>query len=189
MAELRLSKGLIAAIVAIVAVLIVVMMVALSYNSIVTKDQSVQKQWGDVEAVYQLKIDLIPTMYNVMNATMNFEYNLYVNVTNARNIWQNFSGNSADKMNASVQLDIAFLAFVNAVHEAYPDLSAAPVAIQTFMIQYESVTNQVFSQRKYYNDAVGEYNTAIRKIPGVLFAGAFGFEEALYYDQDNPAFD
>jgi len=189
MAELRLSKGMIAAIVAVVAVVIVLMMVALAYNGMVSKDQGVQSHWSDVEVAYQRKIELIPTMYNVMNTTMDFEYNLYVDVTNARNVWQNISGNSPDKMNASVQLDVAFAAFVNAVHEAYPQLSAAPAAIQTFMAQYESTTNQIASERKFYNDAVRDYNTAITKFPNVLFASTFGFEKALYYDQDNPVFD
>jgi hypothetical protein len=53
MAGLRLSKGLIAAIVAIVAVLIVVMMVALSYNGMVSKDQGVESHWSDVEVAYR----------------------------------------------------------------------------------------------------------------------------------------
>lgn len=33
------------------------------------------------------------------------------------------------------------------------------------------------------NDAVREYNTAIKKFPNMMFAGAFGFEEAVYYSQ------
>ncbi len=52
MAELRLSKGMIAAIVAIVAVVIVLMMVALAYNGMVSKDQGVQSHWSDVEVAY-----------------------------------------------------------------------------------------------------------------------------------------
>ncbi len=189
MAELRLSKGLIAVMIAIIAVVIVVMMVALAYNGMVSKDQGVQSHWSDVEVAYQRKIELIPTMFQIVNMTMDFEYNLYVNVTEARNVWQSISGNSEDKMNASVQLDVAFAAFVNAVQEAYPNPTVTPAAIMTFMDQYESTTNQIASERKFYNDAVRDYNTAIRKFPNVLFASAFGFEEALYYDQDNPVFD
>ena len=189
MAELRLSKRLIAVVVAIIAVVIVLMMVALAYNGMVSKDQGVQSQWSDVEVAYQRKNELIPTMFQIVNMTMDFEYNLYVNVTNARNVWQNLSGNTVDKMNASVQLDVAFAAFVNAVHEAYPNPTATPAAILTFMDQYESTTNQIASERKYYNEAVREYNTAIKKFPNVLFASSFGCEEALYYDQYNPLFD
>ena len=189
MGDLRLSKGLIAGIIAVVAVLIVVMMVVLAYNDMVSKDQVVQSHCSDVEVAYQRKIELIPTMFQIVNMTMDFEYNLYVNVTEARNIWQSLSGNSEAKMNASVQLDVSFAAFVNAVQEAYPNPTTTPAAIMTFMDQYESTTNQIASERKFYNDAVREYNTAIRKFPNVLFSGAFGFDEALYYDQDNPAFE
>ncbi len=58
MADLRLSKGLIAAIVAIVAVLIVVMMVALAYNGMVSRDQNVQSHWSDIEVAYQPEFDI-----------------------------------------------------------------------------------------------------------------------------------
>ncbi len=94
MAEFRLSKGMIAGIIAGVAVLIVVLMIVLSYNGMVSKDQNVQSHWSDIEVSYQRKIDLIPTMYDVMNTSMTFEYNLMVNVTEARNKWQALSGNT-----------------------------------------------------------------------------------------------
>ena len=183
MGDLRLSKGVIAGIVAIVAVLIVVMMVVLAYNDMVSKDQSVQSQWSDIEVAYQRKIELIPTMYEIVNTTLDFEYSLFLNVTEARTNWLALSGNTEEKMNASTQLDSAFNAFVYAVSEAYPTLSLAPDVVQTFMSQFESTTNQVASERKFYNDAVREYNTAIRKFPNVLFAGTFGFDEAEYYTE------
>ncbi len=48
MGDLRLSKGLIAGIIAVVAVLIVVMMVVLAYNDMVSKDQGVENAWGNI---------------------------------------------------------------------------------------------------------------------------------------------
>ncbi|MDD1772499.1 MAG: LemA family protein [Methanomassiliicoccales archaeon] len=184
MAEFRPSKRLIVGIIAAVAVLIVVMMVILSYNGMVSKDQNVQSHWSDIEVAYQRKIDLIPTMYDVMNTSMEFEYNLMVNVTEARNKWQALSGNTEEKMNASIQLDTSFAAFVDAVNEAYPTLQLAPAVVLTFMDQFESTTNQIASERKFYNDAVKDYNSAIRSFPNVLFSGSFGFDEARYYERN-----
>ena len=183
MTGFRLSKGLIAGIIVAVTVLVVVMMVVLAYNDMVSKDQGVKGHWSDVEVAYQRKMELIPTMYDIVNMTMDFEYSLYLNVTEARNIWESLSGNTEEKMNASTQIDNAFEVFVNAVSEAYPDPTVTPGVVLTFMDQYESTTNQVASERKFYNDAVREYNTAIRSFPNVLFAEAFGFEEAVYYSQ------
>ncbi|MCX6650799.1 MAG: LemA family protein [Methanomassiliicoccales archaeon] len=182
MAELRLSKPLIAGIIATAAILIVVMMVILAYNDMVSKEQGVQSHWSDVEVAYQRKIELIPTMYEIVNTSLEYEYNLYVNVTEARDIWQSFSGNTEEKMNASEQLDSSFNVFVAAITEAYPNLSVAPNVIRTFMDQFESTTNQIASERKFYNDVVREYNTAITKFPNVLFADSFGFEKAVYYN-------
>jgi len=34
----------------------------------------------------------------------------------------------------------------------------------------------------WYNEDVRDYNTKIKRFPGVLFAGLFGFDEKPYYD-------
>lgn len=179
---MKLSKPLIAGIIAAVAVLIVVMMVVLAYNNMVSRDQDVQNHWSDVQVAYQRKVELIPTMYEIVNTSLDFEYNLYLNVTEARDIWDSSAGSTEGAINASEQLDSSFSVFVNAVAEAYPNLSLAPAVVMTFMDQYESTTNQIASEKKFYNDAVNEYNTAIRKFPNVLFSGSFGFEKAVYWE-------
>jgi len=37
-------------------------------------------------------------------------------------------------------------------------------------------------ERRRYNESVRQYNTAIRKFPGAIFAGMFGFEKRAAFE-------
>ncbi len=180
MAELRLSKGLIAVIVAAVAVLIVVMMVILAYNDIVTKEQGVENTWGNIEARYQRRIELIPAVSAAMNLSIEFQANLLTNITEARTKWLSSIGNVPAQVNATEVLD-RNLAILVATYENYPQLDLS--VIQSFVAELSTTQGMIDAARIFYNDAVREYNTAIRSFPNVLFAGTFGFEKAVYYSQ------
>ncbi|HUT27738.1 MAG TPA: LemA family protein [Methanomassiliicoccales archaeon] len=181
MAELRLSKGLIAGIIAAVAVLIVVMMIILAYNDMIAKEQEVENGWGNIEARYQRRIELIPAVSAAANASLLFEQNLLTNITNARTNWLNSRGDPAANVNATEELDRNMLLFV-ATYENYPVLQSIEV-MRDFIAELSSTQGMIDAARIFYNDAVREYNTAIRSFPNVLFAGAFGFQEAVYYSQ------
>jgi LemA protein len=180
MAELRLSKGLIAGIIAAVAVLIVIMMVVLAYNDMVAKEQGVENTWGNIEARYQRRIELIPQLSSAMNLSIEFQANLLTNITEARTKWLGSIGNVPAQVNATEVLD-RNLAILVATYENYPQLDLS--IIQSFVAELSSTQGMIDAARIFYNDAVREYNTAIRSFPNVLFAGSFGFDEAVYYSQ------
>ncbi|HNX47224.1 MAG TPA: LemA family protein [Methanomassiliicoccales archaeon] len=180
MAELRLSKGMIAAIVAVVAVVIVLMMVALSYNGMISKQQGVENAWGNIEARYQRRVELIPQLQSAMNLSIEFQASLYTNITEARTRWLSSIGNIPAQLNATEVMD-RNLAVLVATYENYPQLDLG--VIQSFVAELSSTQGMIDAARIFYNDAVREYNTAIKKFPNMMFAGAFGFEEAVYYSQ------
>ncbi|MCG7844855.1 MAG: LemA family protein [Methanomassiliicoccales archaeon] len=180
MAELRLSKGLIAGIIAAVAILIVIMMVILAYNDMVAKEQGVENSWGNIEARYQRRIELIPQLSSAMNLSIEFQFNLLTNITEARTKWLGSIGNVPAQVNATEVLD-RNLAILVATYENYPQLDLS--IIQSFVAELSSTQGMIDAARIFYNDAVREYNTAIRSFPNVLFAGTFGFDEAVYYSQ------
>ena len=60
-------------IVAIVAVLVLVLPAIGAYNNLVTLDQAVQAQWGQVQNVYQRRADLIPNLVETVKGVANFE--------------------------------------------------------------------------------------------------------------------
>jgi LemA protein len=42
--------------------------------------------------------------------------------------------------------------------------------------------NKIAASRRFFNNAVQEYNTGIQRFPAALFAGAFGFSQKDYFD-------
>jgi LemA protein len=55
-----------------------------SYNSIQAKDEAVIASWGDVEAAYQRRTDLIPNLVEIVKGYTNHEKETLVTVTEAR---------------------------------------------------------------------------------------------------------
>ena len=42
--------------------------------------------------------------------------------------------------------------------------------------------NKIAASRRFFNNAVQEYNTGIQQMPAALFAGMFGFTKKEFFD-------
>ena len=69
-----------------------------------------------------------------------------------------------------------------AVSEAYPDLKAN-ANFQQLQMDLSDIENKLAAARRFFNNAVSEFNAVRRQFPTVLFAGMFGFAS------DKPFFD
>jgi LemA protein len=68
-----------------------------------------------------------------------------------------------------------------ALAESYPDLKAN----QNFLhLQSElgDIENKLAAARRFFNNAVQEFNTGIQQFPAVLFAATFGFHTQTFFD-------
>jgi LemA protein len=61
-----------------------------------------------------------------------------------------------------------------AVVENYPTLTATK-GFQDLQVQLEETENRIKAERDKFNEAVKQYNVAVRRFPGNIFAGIFGF--------------
>src|SRR5215831_6726074 len=69
----------------VLAVLVIFgLSIAGSYNSLVSLDQAVQSQWGQVENVYQRRMDLVPNLVETVKGAAAFEKDTFTAVTEAR---------------------------------------------------------------------------------------------------------
>ncbi len=69
------------------------------------------------------------------------------------------------------------------VMERYPDLKANQGFLD-LQAQLEGTENRIAVERRRFNDVTRSFNTAIRRFPGSIIAGIFGFEKKAYFEAD-----
>ena len=145
------------------------------YNAMQRNEEAVKAAWGDVEAAYQRRNDLIPNLVEVVKGYAKYEGDTLKAVTEARarvgsvQVSKDMIGNPqamAQFQQAQGGLSSA-LSRLMVVVEKYPDLKAN----QNFLDlqhQLEGTENRINVARTRYNKAVQEFNTSIRIFPNSL---------------------
>ena len=161
-----------------------------TYNSMVNTEEAVDKAWADVQSSYQRRLDLIPNLVSTVKGYAAHESSTLQGVTNARagisvSDAEKDLVSAGDELKASgdtpnvasaEKFNKAFSVYVNAVHEAYPDLKANE-NFMNLQTQLEGTENRINTARDRYNTAVQEFNVKIRKFPANIVAGICGFEK------------
>ncbi len=160
-----------------------------SYNRLVDLSQEVDKQWAQVQNVYQRRADLIPNLVNTVSGAANFEKSTLENVVAARasvgqvKINQNQAPSNAAELEeyqrAQAGLSSA-LSRLLVVVERYPELKANS-NFRDLQAQLEGTENRITVERQRYNEVVQRYNSAIKRMPTRLYAGAMGFASKPYF--------
>jgi LemA protein len=68
-----------------------------------------------------------------------------------------------------------------ALSENYPDLKATS-NFQQLQAELSDLENKIAASRRFFNNAVQEYNTGIQRFPGAVFASSFGFAPKSFFD-------
>lgn len=160
-----------------------------SYNGLVGMQQATDAQWAQVQNVYQRRADLVPNLVSTVSGAANFEKSTLMAVTEARasvGRVQLPSGSAptdpaqlAAFQQAQGQLGSA-LSRLLVVSEQYPDLKAT-AGFRDLQAQLEGTENRIAVERGRFNEIVQAYDTAIRRFPAVLLAGALGFAPRPYF--------
>ena len=157
------------------------------YNRLVSFQQEVEKQWAQVQNVYQRRADLIPNLVATVSGAANFEKSTLVEITQARaSVGKvdvsgalNDPAKFAEFEKAQSQLSSA-LSRLLVVVERYPELKANSNFLE-LQAQLEGTENRISVERGRYNDVVKQYNTAIKSFPTLTYAGMFGFKDKPYF--------
>ncbi len=171
--------------IAIIAIIIVGSFAALyvtTYNNLASLNVSVDEKLANVESVLQRRYDLIPNVVNAAKAYMTYEGSVLENVTRLRNAWLAAldSGNAGEVGNATSALEQGVSQLIVNV-EAYPDLKASSV-VKDLITELEGTENRISTERIRYNEAVGDFNTAISVFPANMFAAGWGFEKKSFFE-------
>jgi len=149
-------------------------------NSVPTAEEQVNAKWGDLQAEYQRRADLIPNLVATVKGYAQQEKSVLVQVTQARADATAVHLSAADLSDpakvkafndAQSRLSQAIIP-LQRLQEAYPDLksNANFMALQD---QLEGTENRIEVARRDYNESVRQYNTLIRTFPTAVGAKVF----------------
>ena len=180
-----MNRSFVGCLVAIIIVVLIVVAPAIgAYNNLVSLDQAVQAQWGQVQNVYQRRADLIPNLVATVKGVANFEKSTYIAVAEARAKVGQVQVPSAQAITSNQQTLsqyqaaqdglTAALSRLLVVVERYPELKANENFL-TLQSQLEGTENRIAVERRRYNETVQDYNTYVALFPNSLVASMAGF--------------
>lgn len=181
------KKKIIWIVVIVVAVLAIFGWIKNSYNGMVSKQESVEAQWAQVENVYQRRADLIPNLVATVKGYAEHESSTLTDVINAR---AKATGITLDPTDlepediarfqaAQDELSGALSRLLVSV-EQYPDLKANQNFLE-LQSQLEGTENRITVERQKFNDRAREYNQYVRAFPRNIIANMFDFEKIGYF--------
>ena len=149
-------------------------------NSVPTAEEQVNAAWGNLQADYQRRADLIPNLVATVKGYAQQEKSVLVEVTEARASATRIQLSPADlsdqqkvsAFNAAQNRLTQAIIPLQRMQEAYPDLKSNTNFL-TLQSQIEGTENSILVARKDYNEAVQAYNTRIRTFPDAIGAKIF----------------
>jgi LemA protein len=154
-----------------------------SYNSLVALNEQVEAQWGQVQNVYQRRLDLVPNLVNTVKGAAAFERETLQSVTEARARAGQVTIQAGPEIledpqaferfaQAQQQLGSALSRLLVTV-ERYPELRATE-NFRDLQAQLEGTENRISVERMRFNEAARAFNSRRNSFPTVVFAGLFG---------------
>ncbi|MEZ5763466.1 MAG: LemA family protein [Xanthobacteraceae bacterium] len=149
------------------------------YNRLVAMRQRVDQSFADIDVQLKQRHDLIPNLVETVKGYATHEKSTLEDVIKARNLALTAQG-PAQVSAAEGQLTTALRGLL-ALSEAYPDLKAN-ANFQQLQTELSDIENKLAAARRFFNNAVQEYNTGIEQLPAALFAGSLGFRRKEFFD-------
>ncbi|HEY3706152.1 MAG TPA: LemA family protein, partial [Terracidiphilus sp.] len=139
---------------------------------------------SDVDVNLQRRADLIPNLVETVKGFTKEENSVYADIANARAGLLR-ANTPEGKIQANGTLDSAFGRLL-ALTENYPQLRSSD---QFMRLQDElaGTENRIAVSRRYYNQAVQDYNTFILQFPNSIWANILGFHKNDAYFQASEA--
>ena len=150
-------------------------------NSVPTAEEQVNAAFGNLQAEYQRRNDLIDNLVETVKAAADQEDETLTSITEARARATSVQL-SPDQLDdpeavrayseAQAQMSGARSLLGTFVNENYPQLQSQG-RYADLMVQLEGTENSILVARRDYNEAVQGYNTTIRTFPDAVGAKIF----------------
>ncbi len=163
------------------------------YNTGVEYQENAKTAWSKVESAYQRRADLIPNLVNTVKGyaahekgTLEAVIKARASATQTKIDPTNITPEQLAKFQQAQQGLSGALGRLLVTVEKYPDLKADKNFLE-LQSQLEGTENRIKVERDRYNEAVNKFNKHIKKFPGNLLAGMFGFKDMARFQSDKGA--
>jgi len=164
----------------VLAVIVILIIWAIGvYNGLVSMRQRVNQAYADVDVQLRQRHDLVPNLVETVKGYAAHERGTLDEVVKARNAAMTAQGPAQQA--AAENMLTGALRQLFALAEAYPDLKAS-ANFQQLQAELTDLENKIAASRRFFNNAVQEYNTGIHRFPAALFSSTFGFAPKNFFD-------
>jgi LemA protein len=160
-------------------IVVLVLWIIMIYNSLVAMRQRVNQSFADVDVQLKQRHDLIPNLVETVKGYASHERGTLEAVIKARQTA--IAAPGIEQKVAAENMLSGALRQLFALSEAYPDLKANQ-NFQQLQSELSDIENKLAAARRFFNNAVQEYNTGIQQFPAVILAGALGFSQKEFFD-------
>ena len=169
-------------------IVVLVLWVIMIYNGLVAMRQRVNQAFADIDVQLKQRHDLIPNLVETVKGYAAHERGTLEAVVQARNAAMAAPG--VDQKVAAENMLTGALRQLFALSEAYPQLKANE-NFRQLQTDLSDIENKLAAARRFFNNAVSEYNAGIQQFPAALFAGPLGFAPREFFDlgDDRKALD
>ena len=166
-------------IIAVIVVLAIWMIMV--YNGLVAMRQRVNQAFSDIDVQTKQRHDLVPNLVETVKGYAGHERGTLEAVVKARNAAVTAQGGGVAAQAAAENALTGALRQLFALSESYPDLKASQ-NFQQLQAELSDLENKIAAARRFFNNAVQEYNTGIQQLPAALVAGSLGFTPKEFFD-------
>jgi LemA protein len=168
----------------LIGLAILVLAGAFLFNRLVRLRNQVEAAWADIDVQLTRRHDLVPQLVAAVKAYAGHERATLEAVTELRA--RALDTESPARLGQVESLLEAALSRIFALRENYPELKANEnfLGLQRDLVDVEEHLQYA---RRFYNGAVRDHNTAIQRVPDVVVARAFRFEEAEFFQAGSEA--
>lgn len=152
--------------------------VGYAFNNLIRLRNQTRAAWADIDVQLTRRHDLVPQLVAAVQGYVGHERGVLTAVTELRA--QALAQHGPARLGEVESGLERALRQLFALKEAYPELKASDSFLQ-LQRDLVAIEEQLQFARRFYNGAVREYNTTIQRIPDMIIARTFGFDDAEFY--------
>ena len=151
-------------------------MFVLMYNDLIFLRNRVKRAWANIEVSLKKRSDLIPNLEQVVKNYLSHEKGIMNSVARLRNSVVGKSAFTPAEADQAMGHELSVSNRIFALREDYPDLKGNEM-MEDLMNRLARMENEVSMMRAGYNDGIERYRTVKQRLPEVLIAKFFRFED------------